>query len=168
MNLKEKFKTDLNVPRAQHNNKSFEVMGITNPETYDYKEIGIMYEIKVDTGEIINVLPEEIFYFNFNKKNSNEYERRGKELGAFLDEKVDAYGSDTSVVTDVFKVFMEQYKEKDKYIIPEELLNYMFLTVRILDKIGRIMSNPKMDKMNENPMKDIAGYGLLGSKLNEI
>ena len=40
----------------------------------------------------------------------------------------------------------------------------MFLLVRILDKQSRIFSNPKMDRMNENPMLDIAGYGFLVQK----
>ena len=98
--------------------------------------------------------------------DSGFYEKKGQELGKFLDEKVLAYGSDTSTVTKVFKVFLEQYRREDGiYEIPEELFDYMFLLVRILDKQSRIFSNPKMDRMNENPMLDIAGYGLLGSEI---
>ena len=56
-----------------------------------------------------------------------------------------------------------RFPEANTLLIDDEILTL----VRIDDKIMRIISNPKSDKMNEDPYKDIVGYGLLSMRRRE-
>jgi hypothetical protein len=93
------------------------------------------------------------------------FEEKGHKLGKLVDEKQAAYGDSISKASKLMKVYLEDYKTDDGYLIPEELLDHILLQVRIIDKQNRIFSNPKADKMNESPYDDISGYGMLGGKL---
>jgi hypothetical protein len=93
------------------------------------------------------------------------FEEKGHKLGKLVDEKQAAYGDSISKASKLMKVYLEDYKTEDGYLIPEELLDHILLQVRIIDKQNRIFSNPKADKMNESPYSDLAGYGLLGEKI---
>ena len=104
----------------------------------------------------------------FEQAEANKYWEKGKEIGELVDEKQKAYGDAISVVSQVIKIFLEQYKNKDgTYSIPESLLDHLLLQIRIIDKQSRIFSNPSGDLMNENPYNDITGYGLLGINMVE-
>jgi hypothetical protein len=93
------------------------------------------------------------------------FEEKGHKLGKLVDEKQAAYGDSISKASKLMKVYLEDYKTADGYLIPEELLDHILLQVRIIDKQNRIFSNPKADKMNESPYDDISGYGMLGGRM---
>lgn len=46
---------------AEHRGKSFKLLGIINPQTYDFEDTGLLYGIELETGEKIQAWPEEIF-----------------------------------------------------------------------------------------------------------
>jgi hypothetical protein len=95
------------------------------------------------------------------------FEEKGYKLGKLVDEKQAAYGDSISKASKLMKVYLEDYKTDDGYLIPEELLDHILLQVRIIDKQNRIFSNPKADKMNESPYDDISGYGMLGGRMQD-
>lgn len=60
-NLRKTFRTASTDPKyKQHHGKTFEVIRQIPSETYDYDEVGDMYEIRVSTGEAIQAFCEEI------------------------------------------------------------------------------------------------------------
>lgn len=81
------------------------------------------------------------------------YEVVGQSVGRLTDEKQKAYGGIERVGA-AMKVF---YPEG----IPLDKLSDALLVVRVLDKINRISGGDKL-AFNENPWRDIAGYGILG------
>jgi len=75
------------------------------------------------------------------------------DLGSLLEEKNKAYGSAFSKSSEVLKILYPNGIEPDQY-------TDLLLTTRILDKLFRIATDKSA--FNEEPWKDIAGYGILG------
>lgn len=75
------------------------------------------------------------------------------ELGNLVENKNKAYGSAFSESSKILKILYPNGIEPDKY-------TDLLLTTRILDKLFRIATDKSA--FNEEPWKDIAGYGLLG------
>lgn len=74
------------------------------------------------------------------------------ELGNILEEKNKSYGSAFTKVKDFLTILYPNG-------IPVESYGDMVILVRIFDKMMRIANDP--EAFNEDPYKDIAGYGLL-------
>ena len=75
------------------------------------------------------------------------------ELGSLLEEKNRSYGSAFSKSSEILKILYPVGVQPDQY-------TDLLLTTRILDKLFRIANDKSA--FNEEPWKDIAGYGLLG------
>ena len=75
------------------------------------------------------------------------------ELGFLLEEKNRSYGSAFSKSSEILKILYPAGVQPDQY-------TDLLLTTRILDKLFRIANDKSA--FNEEPWKDIAGYGLLG------
>ena len=75
------------------------------------------------------------------------------ELGSLLEEKNRSYGSAFSKSSEILKILYPAGIQPDQY-------TDLLLTTRILDKLFRIANDKSA--FNEEPWKDIAGYGLLG------
>jgi hypothetical protein len=75
------------------------------------------------------------------------------ELGSLLEEKNRSYGSAFSKSSEILKILYPAGVQPDQY-------TDLLLTTRILDKLFRIANDKSA--FNEEPWKDIAGYGLLG------
>ena len=75
------------------------------------------------------------------------------ELGSLLEEKNRSYGSAFSKSSEVLKILYPEGIQPDQY-------TDLLLITRILDKLFRIATDKSA--FNEEPWKDIAGYGLLG------
>ena len=76
------------------------------------------------------------------------------ELGNLVTEKNKAYGSSFSESSKIIEIL---YPEGVK---PEQYTDLLLVT-RIIDKLFRIATDKS--SFNEEPWKDIAGYGLLGT-----
>jgi len=87
--------------------------------------------------------------------DSKNYSEIGKEIGELVDKKQEAYGDAFHKSQEIIEVLypngikIEQYQD-------------VLIIVRIIDKLFRIAN--KKEAFKENPYKDIAGYGILGSK----
>lgn len=88
----------------------------------------------------------------------NDYEDLGKEIGALVDRKNEAYGSSFEKTGDFLMLLYEDG------LAPEDWDDALLLA-RIFDKMVRIAN--RKDAFEENPYKDIAGYGLLGAKIDD-
>lgn len=77
----------------------------------------------------------------------------GKEIGELVEEKNQAYGSAFDKAGKILEVLYPDGIKPDQY-------SDMLATVRILDKLFRVATNKKA--FNEEPWKDVAGYGILG------
>lgn len=98
--------------------------------------------------------------------DSPKFQDVGSKIGELVDKKQMAYGDSITKVGKLLRVFMSDYKNKDgTYTIPDKLIDYIGLMVRIIDKQNRVFSNPNGDRMMENPLKDICGYAMLGHEL---
>ena len=75
------------------------------------------------------------------------------ELGSLLEEKNRSYGSAFSKSSEVLKILYPEGIQPDQY-------TDLLLITRILDKLFRIATDKSA--FNEEPWKDIAGYGILG------
>lgn len=75
------------------------------------------------------------------------------DLGSLVEEKNRSYGSSFSESSKILKILYPDGVLPDQY-------TDLLLTTRILDKLFRIATNK--EAFNEEPWKDIAGYGLLG------
>jgi len=84
------------------------------------------------------------------------YEELGKDIGRLVDQKNEAYGDSFSKSQKFLQIL---YPER---IEPEDYSDVLVLA-RIFDKMMRIAN--KKEAFDENPYKDIAGYGLLGTTL---
>ena len=82
-----------------------------------------------------------------------KYEQIGKEIGALVDKKNAAYGSSFDKAGDILKIL---YPES----IGVEQYTDVLAIIRIIDKLFRIANDKTA--FNEEPWKDIAGYGILG------
>jgi hypothetical protein len=82
------------------------------------------------------------------------YENVGREIGALVDKKNQAYGSSFNNSGEILRVLFPNGIKVEQY-------TDMLAVVRILDKLFRI-ANDK-NAFNEDPWQDIAGYGILGT-----
>ena len=82
-----------------------------------------------------------------------KYEQIGKEIGALVDKKNAAYGSSFDKAGDILKILYPEC------INPEQYTDALAM-IRIIDKLFRIANNKYA--FDEEPWKDIAGYGILG------
>jgi len=87
-----------------------------------------------------------------------KYENIGADLGALVDEKQAAYGDSFGKAGEIMKVLYPQGIKPDEF-------RDVLAVIRIIDKLFRIANNKNYG--GENPFKDIAGYGLLGSNNNK-
>jgi len=83
----------------------------------------------------------------------NNLKQISTELGSLLEDKNKAYGSAFSKSSEVLKILYPNGINPDQY-------TDLLLTTRILDKLFRIATDKSA--FNEEPWKDIAGYGILG------
>lgn len=77
----------------------------------------------------------------------------GREIGKLVEEKNSAYGSAFEKAGIILQVLYPNGIQPHQY-------TDVLATVRILDKLFRIATNK--GAFNEEPWKDIAGYGILG------
>jgi len=82
------------------------------------------------------------------------YRETAEEIGQLVKEKNEAYGNSFAKSEEMLKIL---YPDG----IPEDSYEDVLLLARIFDKMMRI-ANRKV-AFDENPYKDIAGYGILGS-----
>jgi hypothetical protein len=76
------------------------------------------------------------------------------DLGSLLEEKNRSYGSAFSKSSEILKILYPNGIQPDQY-------TDLLLTTRILDKLFRVATDKSA--FNEEPWKDIAGYGILGT-----
>lgn len=55
------------------NGMSFEVLGEVDKSTYDFEEVGVKYNIKLENGYLIEALPEEIIEADQKLNNYHGY-----------------------------------------------------------------------------------------------
>jgi len=82
------------------------------------------------------------------------YRETAEEIGQLVEEKNEAYGNSFAKSEEMLKIL---YPDG----IPEDSYEDVLLLARIFDKMMRI-ANQK-EAFDEDPYKDIAGYGVLGS-----
>jgi len=82
-----------------------------------------------------------------------KYEQLGREVGALVDKKNDAYGGSFDKCGEFLRLLWPDG-------VPVGSYGDMLAVVRIFDKMVRIATNK--DFGGESPFRDIAGYGLLG------
>jgi hypothetical protein len=84
---------------------------------------------------------------------TNKFKQLGEEVGKLVGEKQLAYGDSFGKSGECLRQMYPEAIYPDQY---DDLLTI----VRVLDKLFRIANNPSA--FEENPYKDIVGYGLLG------
>ena len=84
---------------------------------------------------------------------TNKFRQLGEEVGKLVGEKQLAYGDSFGKSGECLRQMYPKGIAPDQY---DDLLTI----VRVLDKLFRIANNPSA--FEENPYKDIVGYGLLG------
>lgn len=130
-----------------------------------HEQVEILHDDESMEVVDVNVLERIDCEADIMVEKSGYFEEKGHKLGKLVDEKQAAYGDSVTKASKLMKVYLENYKTNEGYLIPEELLDHILLQVRIIDKQNRIFSNPKADKMDESPYDDISGYGLLGGRM---
>ena len=88
----------------------------------------------------------------------NNYKKLGSEIGELVGSKQAAYG-------DSFGRAGECLRQMYPNGIKPEQYDDLLTIARILDKLFRIANDPTA--FEENPYRDVAGYGLLGVKRYE-
>lgn len=73
------------------------------------------------------------------------YESYGSEIGATVDVKQETYGDSFGRAHKIFEELLAEYKYGEGYVIPKELLPHLLTLIRMVDKMFRIVSNPKGD-----------------------
>jgi len=82
------------------------------------------------------------------------YRETAEEIGRLVEEKNEAYGNSFAKSEEMLKIL---YPDG----IPEDSYEDVLLLARIFDKMMRIAN--KKEAFDEDPYRDIAGYGILGS-----
>lgn len=88
-----------------------------------------------------------------------DFERVGKEVGRLVTEKNQAYGDSFAKSGEFLKLLYPDGIKPEQY-------SDMLCLVRIFDKQKRIAT--KKDAFGESPYRDIVGYGILGTVMDEI
>lgn len=91
-------------------------------------------------------------------KSSSHYTDIGKSIGKLVDEKNKAYGDSFNKSSDFLKLLYPNG------VSPEQYADMLGI-IRVFDKLMRI-ANSK-NAFGEDPWKDIVGYGLLRSDIDE-
>jgi len=91
-------------------------------------------------------------------KKEKSYAEIGEEIGKLVQEKQEAYGDAHGKAA---KVIEALYPDG----IPVSAYTKALTIIRICDKLFRVATDN--DPMGESPFRDIAGYGILMSKLEE-
>lgn len=92
------------------------------------------------------------------KREIGKFERIGSEMGALVEEKNAAYGSAFEKCGDFLNIIYPNGVQ------PEQFVD-MLCIVRIFDKLMRIANDAAA--FGESPYRDIGGYSILGTELNE-
>ncbi|MED3574519.1 hypothetical protein [Cytobacillus praedii] len=95
---------------------------------------------------------------NINYENvprSTKYEEIANKIGQLVDEKNQAYGDAFNKSDEFLKLLYPNGVNPEQY-------SDMLAIVRIFDKLMRIATNK--GAFEENPWRDIAGYGVLKSE----
>ncbi len=87
-------------------------------------------------------------------ESEGRYARRGRELGALVEEKNAAYGDAGMVVAGCMKLLYPNGISFDQ-------ITDALYTVRVMDKLCRIAN--RKNAFGENPWSDVGGYGILCS-----
>jgi len=82
------------------------------------------------------------------------YTKTAEEIGELVEKKNEAYGNSFAKSEEMLKIL---YPDG----IPEDSYEDVLLLARIFDKMMRIAN--RKEAFDEDPYKDIAGYGILGS-----
>ncbi len=83
------------------------------------------------------------------------FEQLGTEIGQLVAKKNQAYGDAAAKTARILAILYPNG-------IPVEKYSDALLVVRVLDKFSRIADGDKK-AFEENPWRDVAGYGLLGT-----
>lgn len=94
-----------------------------------------------------------------NERYDTELTVLADQLGQLVSEKNAAYGDSAKTSGDILRLLYPRGIRPDQY-------DNALLVVRVLDKLSRIAHHGSQDPMGEEPWKDIAGYGLLGWRMN--
>lgn len=86
-------------------------------------------------------------------KDKSDFEVAAEEVGKLVTEKNKAYGNSFEDAEHFLKILFPEGIKVENY-------SDMLCIVRIFDKLKRIATNK--DAYNENPYKDLIGYGILG------
>lgn len=89
---------------------------------------------------------------------TSRFEVIAEQIGKLTAEKNEAYGDSASRSGAALEIFYPRGVSPAQY-------GDMLLVVRVLDKISRIATRKRA--LGESPWRDIAGYGLLGTALDE-
>lgn len=82
------------------------------------------------------------------------YSETAKEIGQLVEKKNEAYGNSFAKSEEMLKIL---YPDG----IPEDSYEDVLLLARIFDKMMRIAN--RKEAFDEDPYRDIAGYGILGA-----
>lgn len=85
---------------------------------------------------------------------AKNYEALGAEIGRLVASKQEAYGDSFGKSDAILKVLFPSG-------VPVESYSNLLAIVRVIDKLFRVAT--ANDKTGEDPWRDIAGYGLLGT-----
>lgn len=88
------------------------------------------------------------------KKQELNIKNLANQLGDLIDKKNKAYGNSFAKSSEILAVLYPNG------VLPEKYPDLLF-TIRILDKLARIATDP--EAFSEDPYNDISGYGFLGS-----
>lgn len=87
-----------------------------------------------------------------------KYEETAKQIGQLVDEKNEAYGDSFNKSREFLEILYPEGIKTEDY-------SDVLVLARIFDKMMRIAN--RKEAFGEDPYRDIAGYGLLGTQLDE-
>lgn len=94
-----------------------------------------------------------------------------EKLTELLPQKVRAYGDAHSLQLALWDVMLKQYLDPEsgtQYIIPRALIAHLARITRLMDRVLRIVANPEVDPMGEDPWTDAAGDCVAGMAMPKI
>lgn len=97
--------------------------------------------------------------------------KAAEHLAGFLPGKVMAYGAAHDIQPGIWAAMLAQYRDKDgNYVVPAALFDkgHVPRITRVLDRLIRIVSNPAIDPMGENPWLDAAGDCIAGMVMQGV
>lgn len=100
---------------------------------------------------------DEVDFRNANESDGR-YEKKGREIGALVDQKQKEYGDSWGKAAAILRALYPDGIKPDQY---HDVLG----VARVIDKLSRISNG---NQGEENAWADLAGYGLLGSLDGEV